>query len=186
MSPYAACEKHKLLLKWLRTILETRTAVATIPGTCRNSTTQTSRAKVGMRKFRSNHTNMKTKLIVLGLAACLVLTSTAGCKTESAASQTAQQAAGAASAQGLLDKARSLIADQRYQEAQTILNQLSSLSLSPDQQKLVTELETQVQTPWARNKRGVGRLISPLPNKRFFAELWPQTLRANPLGVEAD
>jgi hypothetical protein len=88
---------------------------------------------------------MKTKFVVLGIAASLVLTITSGCKSESAASQSAQQAAGAASTQGLLDKARSLIADKKYQEAQTVLNQLSGMALSPDQQKLVTELETQVQ-----------------------------------------
>jgi hypothetical protein len=88
---------------------------------------------------------MKTKWIVSQLAACVVLTLTMGCKTEPAASQTVQQAAGAASTQGLLDKARSLIADQKYQEAQTVLNQLAGMTLSPDQQKLVTELETQVQ-----------------------------------------
>jgi hypothetical protein len=88
---------------------------------------------------------MKTKLVISQLAACVILTLTIGCKTEPAATQTVQQAAGAATTQGLLDKARSLIADQRYQEAQTVLNQLAGMSLSPDQQKLVTELETQVQ-----------------------------------------
>jgi hypothetical protein len=89
---------------------------------------------------------MKTKLIVSQLAACVVLTLMMGCKTEPAATQTAQQVAAGASTQGLIDKARSLIADQKYQEAQTVLNQLSSLTLTPDQQKLVTELETQVQS----------------------------------------
>jgi hypothetical protein len=85
---------------------------------------------------------MKTKLIVSGLAACLLLTLVEGCKTDSAASQTAQ----AAGTQGLLDKARSLVADGKYQEAQTVLNQLSGMALSPDQQKLVTQLESTVQS----------------------------------------
>jgi hypothetical protein len=88
---------------------------------------------------------MKSKWIVSQFAACVVLTLTMGCKTDSATTQTAQQVTEGATSQGLIDKARSLISSGNYQEAQTVLNQLSSLSLSPDQQKVVTELETQVQ-----------------------------------------
>jgi hypothetical protein len=140
-------EKHKLLLKSLGTILYARTAG------CQNarlSVETKARPKPfaqrgGTGSFAANQTNMKTKLIISGLAALLVLTLVAGCKTDSAASQSAQ-AAGAAGTQGLLDKARSLVADGRYQEAQTVLNQLSGMALSPDQQKLVTQLETQVQS----------------------------------------
>ena len=132
-------------------------------------------AKDGIRSFAAANKHMKTKLIGSQLAACVVLTLTMGCRTELAATQTVQQAAGAASTQGLLDQARSLIADQRYKDAQTVLNQLASMNLSLDQHKLLTDLETQVQQrPEQEIKRAGARAAAvTCPSLRPASSLWP-------------
>jgi len=49
-------------------------------------------------------------------------------------------------AQGLIDKAKSLIDNSQYADASKILQELSSLQLTPDQQKAVDDLKTVVQS----------------------------------------
>ena len=48
-------------------------------------------------------------------------------------------------AQELIDKAKSLVSEGKYQDALTSLNGLSSLSLSESQQKAVDSLKSQIQ-----------------------------------------
>jgi hypothetical protein len=57
-------------------------------------------------------------------------------------------------AQGLIDKAKGLLADQKYTEALTTLQPLSSMKLSSDQQALVDSLKTQIQTALAKAAGG--------------------------------
>lgn len=68
-------------------------------------------------------------------------------ETVASVSSTATQAVqqGAAQFQSQFDQAKKFVMDKKYPEAMSILNQLSSLQLSPEQQKTVTDLKTQIQ-----------------------------------------
>ena len=58
-------------------------------------------------------------------------------------------ASAAADTQSLIDKAKSLIADNKYTEAMDLLKKLSSMQLTPEQKKMVDDLMAQVQKAMA-------------------------------------
>lgn len=79
---------------------------------------------------------------------------TAKASAEKAAGEVAQQAQTVAAeatgtAQTLIDKARTLVTEKKYQDALTVMGQLSDLKLTDDQKKLVESLKTQIQKAMA-------------------------------------
>jgi hypothetical protein len=49
-------------------------------------------------------------------------------------------------AQTLIEKARELVRDQKYQDALTVVQQVSALRLTPDQQRLVNGMKVQIRS----------------------------------------
>jgi hypothetical protein len=72
-------------------------------------------------------------------------------KQAEAAAPAAQSAvaATASQAQGLISKVQGYIADSKYSDAANVLKELSSMKLTPEQQKLVDDLTAQVQKAMA-------------------------------------
>lgn len=69
--------------------------------------------------------------------------------------------AAASKAQGLIDKAKSLVDANQYTDASKIIQELSSMKLTPEQQKIVDDLKTLVQKKLAdQGASAVGGLLN--------------------------
>ncbi len=59
------------------------------------------------------------------------------------------QPAASSPAQGILDRVKGLVAEQKYSEALTTLSELSNTSLTSEQQNMVKQLKTQISSAMA-------------------------------------
>jgi hypothetical protein len=69
-------------------------------------------------------------------------------------SPTASEPAATSQAQGLLDKAKSLVDGGQYADASKLLQELSTMQLTPDQQKMLDDLKAAVQKNLAGSALG--------------------------------
>lgn len=58
--------------------------------------------------------------------------------------------------QEVVAKAQALLKDAKYEDALNSLKGLADLKLSPEQQKVVADLKTQIQTAWDASKKATG------------------------------
>jgi hypothetical protein len=122
--------------------------ITALLGGCGNKETPpptTTEVPKGVESATTNATQAAATAITTETTAATAAKETTQAVSQAAADAPKQTAAEATQIQGLIDQAKSLVDQKKYQDALDTLKQLANFKLTSEQQKLVDDLKAQIQ-----------------------------------------